>query len=154
MGRLLTAVPTNAPVTVEVPEDVAKELDELYAYMVEHPEFIAQATFTKDDADGNATEEPDTDAAVTFLAQAKAWGLAHTTAPTDADGKPTDGEPVADPLEVRKSPSRTLPEHIIRFQIRKPLTPEEVAANKAKNEKAAKEREAKKAAEAKASGRK
>ena len=82
---------TGGPVDVDVPEEVAKDLTELYGALRTMPKNIAHAVF-------DTADEKDV-----FIAQAKTWGRQQTPA-----------------LEVRVSPTRKnkLPANEVNFNIR------------------------------------
>lgn len=103
--------------TVPIPEDVEKELSELYVYLRENPRERGLAEFDTLDEKNE------------FTAQAKFW--AHTN-------------------EVRfrvTKPSVEIPETAMQFMLAPPLTDEEIAANRERQE-ARKVKEAAKAAPA------
>lgn len=97
----------TGPKIVEVPEEVAAELEQLFSHLVENP---GQLPLIKADTPEELR---------TWLAQAKAWGETRD----------------AGILEVRKSPRRGLPDNEAVVRIRPPLSDEEKARNKAANEK-------------------
>lgn len=98
---------TSGPKIVEVPEDVAAELEQLYSHLVENPGQLPLIT-----ADDPSELRK-------WLAQAKAWG------------ETRDGGT----LEVRKSPKHGLPDNQAVVRIRPPLSEAEKEANRAANEK-------------------
>jgi hypothetical protein len=125
MGYVIKPVLAQGPTIVEVPDEVAKDLEELFAHLTANPGQLALAEF-------DTPEEK-----VAFVKQARSWASTH--------------EPV---LEYRQSPSTGLAATALKFNIRTPLTDEQKAELKRRNEEAKAKREAKAAADAKSAAKK
>ena len=61
MARSMTIVQRSSALNIDVPEDVAAELAELYAHLAEHPDQVGFVSFDS------------TDEVAEFDAQARAW---------------------------------------------------------------------------------
>jgi hypothetical protein len=128
MGYTIRPVASTAPVAVEVPDTVAAELAELYAYLTANPGQLAYAEFT-DDEDVAGEEQRDL-----FVKQAKSWASKNDV--VFRQGKTTD-----------------LPGNALRFRLTAPLTPEQEAEQAEKRAKEKARRDAKKAADEKAAAK-
>jgi hypothetical protein len=135
MGFTIRPMPVSAPTVVEVPDEVAKDLEALWVYLQENPEYVASATFDSKD------EIP------AFVAQAKSWALNHVQPLPEGE----EGTPEPQPLEFRKLyAGKAAPDTFLKFTLRTPLTDEEKAKIKAKNDAAKAKADAAKAKAAKA----
>lgn len=128
MGYTIRTVAANAPTPVTVPDDLDKELSELYTHLVEHPDVLPMVEFEDTDDETAGKQQR------ALIRQIKSWG----TYRTDDDGNPA-------PLNFRKVKGST--DTALRFRL---TTPEQDAAAAAERETAKAAREAKAAADAKA----
>lgn len=124
MGYTIRTVAANAPTPVTVPDDLDKELSELYDHLVEHPDVLPMIEFEDDPEDNGNTAAKQQRA---LIRQIKSWG----TYRTDDDGQPA-------PLNFRKVKGST--DTALRFRL---TTPEQDAAAAAERETAKAARDAK-----------
>lgn len=126
MGRVIRPVAKNGPSIVAVPDDVAEDLEGIFAHLADNPHEVAFAEFDT------------VDELKAFGKQAKSWAQTR------------DGGAV----EYRQLRSADLAENQIKFVVRIPASEEVKAAARAKRKGQEAKREAKAAAEAKAGARK
>lgn len=115
MGYTIRPVAASAPPVVEVPAQVAEDLEGLWKYLQENPEYVASATFDTAEEVG------------VFDKQARCW------AETREAGQ----------LRFRKLyAGKDSPDTFLKFTIAPPLTDEEKAVIKARNDAAKAKRDA------------
>lgn len=141
MGYLIRPVASTAPVAVTVPDDLAAELEELYAHLTANPGQLAFVEFSDEEATNDADETitiPGSEQRDLFVKQVKSW----------AGSRTVDGE--SSPVVFRQGKSTDLPDNALRFRLAAPPTPEQEAEAAEKRAKEKARREAKAAEKAKA----
>lgn len=124
MGYTFSTVAKGGPAVVEVPAEMATELETLFQFLIENPKQDGYAKFdTKAERD-------------LFDKQVRSWASTRTVAGEE------EGTTISEPIDYRQlRGTANLGETEVKFSLSYPLTEEEKAARKAANEAAAAKRQ-------------
>lgn len=116
-----------AKTIVAVPDDTAKELEEFYQFLTEHPDQVGTVEFTPNEGEEGFDAGK---AKRAFVKTAKSWAAGRTITQAGQDGEEVT---TAAPLVFRSLPSAGYPENVLRFNLTPPKEPKPAEAPAAEN---------------------